>query len=367
MTRTPTLCLCVALLAFPAAAEQVIQTPTAGAAHVEMFRADMAAKAQWAADQNKSAVPGADGWLFLPAELTHIAAGEFWGERAAEVSTATKPEWADPLPAIVDFHKQLEALGVELLFVAVPPKAVIYPEQVSGVYNEKIAPNYPSTPRLDTADAAFYDELRKHGVHVIDLTPDLLALKSESDQPVYCAQDTHWSAPAVKLTAQKIRQVAAQRDWYKPAEAKAYQTQDRTVELTGDLWQTNRDATLPKESITLTYVGEPGTDPLAPVADDPASPVLLLGDSHLLVFHVGGDMHTVGAGLAEHTARELGRPVDVIGVRGSGATPCRVNLIRKAYRDPAYLTDKKLVVWVLTAREFTQTTGWRMLPVTKDQ
>lgn len=242
---------------------------------------------------------------------------------------------------------------------------MIYPEQISATYREKIAPEYDATPRLDTAHIAFYKELREHGVNVIDITPPLLQKKVTEDEPSYCAQDTHWSTPAIKWAANEIRWHVAEREWYTAIEPKTYVTQDRTVELTGDLWQSNRDATLPKESIKLTYVGEPDTDPLEPVKDDPASSVLMLGDSHLLVFHVGGDMHTIGAGLAEHTAKELGMPVDVIAVRGSGATPARVNLIRKAYRDPAYLTDKKLVVWVLTSREFTQTTGWRKLPVTK--
>ena len=52
---------------------------------------------------------GADGWLFLPAELRHVSVGKFWGDDAAKVSKASNPANADPLPAILDFKRQLDA------------------------------------------------------------------------------------------------------------------------------------------------------------------------------------------------------------------------------------------------------------------
>jgi alginate O-acetyltransferase complex protein AlgJ len=92
---------------------------------------------------------------------------------------------------------------------------------------------------------------------------------------------------------------------------------------------------------------------------------LLLGDSHCLVFHAGGDMLATGAGLADQLAFELGMPVDLIGVRGSGATPARMNLMRKIKSDEKYLAGKKLIVWCFAAREFTESQGWRKVPVVK--
>ena len=97
-----------------------------------------------------------------------------------------------------------------------------------------------------------------------------------------------------------------------------------------------------------------------PPADWRESPILLLGDSHTLVFHAGEDMHGAGAGLADQLALELGFPVDVIGVRGSGATPARINLMRRQDN----LAGKKLVIWCFSAREFTEASGgWRLVPV----
>ena len=87
-----------------------------------------------------------------------------------------------------------------------------------------------------------------------------------------------------------------------------------------------------------------------------------MGDSHCLVFHAGGDLHGTGAGLADQLAAELGRAVDVIGVRGSGATPARVNLLRRAKADPSYLANKKWIIWCFAAREFTESAGWSAVP-----
>ena len=42
----------------------------------------------------------------------------------------------DPLAAVVDFHKQLQARGVELLVVPVPPKALVHPELLPALYGE---------------------------------------------------------------------------------------------------------------------------------------------------------------------------------------------------------------------------------------
>ena len=110
-------------------------------------------------------------------------------------------------------------------------------------------------------------------------------------------------------------------------------------------------------------VGIPSEEGLQPAAPGEASPVLLLGDSHNLVFHSGGDMHASRAGLADQLAFELGFAVDLAGVRGSGATPARINLFRRAQKDPDYWTKKRIVVWCFSVREFTQSDGWRIVPI----
>jgi hypothetical protein len=74
-------------------------------------------------------------------------------------------------------------------------------------------------------------------------------------------------------------------------------------------------------------------------------------------------MYARGAGLPDQLAMELGIPVDLVAVRGSGATPSRINLFRRWQANSDYYAGKKLVIWCLSAREFTESTGWRKVPI----
>lgn len=327
----------------------VLSAATALANPAEDFRSAMAAKAV-----ETPVVHGSEGWLFLPSELSHIAAGKFWGPEAAAVSKATKPDQADPLPAILDFKAQLDAAGIELILVPVPAKAFVYPEALTGK---------PAAERLDTFHQEFYALLRDKGVTVIDLLPDLLAAKESSSELVYCKTDTHWSGAGIAIAADKITALLKDRPWVAAAEKVSTSTTDRTIEITGDL-QGMAGGT-DKESVALRFVGTADSNGLTPVQSDRASPLVLLGDSHTLVFNAGSDMHASGAGLADQLLAGLGIPVDLIGVRGSGATPARINLMRRVRGDADYLVGKKVVVWCFTEREFTEASGWRNVPLSR--
>ncbi len=290
-----------------------------------------------------SVVQGEDGWLFLEQELRHLQVGAFWGEYAEAVGRASDPSHRDPMPAILDFHKELEALGVKLLVVPVPPKAVVYADQLPADLREKVTDSYLQQ---------FYQKLREAGVAVLDLT-EALQYPPDEDRPTYCLTDTHWSGVgsviAATAIAEKISphveggaEVSFVSDW-------------RDIEISGDL----------RRMLSSNGVQEE-TLPVRNIAGDTTaqeSPVLVLGDSHTLVFHAGGDMHYRGAGVADQLAYTLGKPVDLIGVRGSGATPARINLFRRVRQNQDFWDEKRVVVWVFAAREFTESDGWRIVPV----
>ncbi|GAF87687.1 unnamed protein product, partial [marine sediment metagenome] len=134
-----------------------------------------------------------------------------------------------------------------------------------------------------------------------------------------------------------------------------------TVEISGDLWQALGDPKPLKEQVRIRRVSRAGQRGL--VEPSSKSPVILLGDSHGLVFHGGDDMLARGAGLSDQLALELGFPVDLVAVRGSGATPSRINLLRRAQKNPNYWAGKKWVIWCFSAREFTESDGWRKVPL----
>lgn len=299
------------------------------------------------AELSGSVIRGRDGWLYFVPELRHLQAGPFWGERAAEVSRARRPEWADPLPAILDFARQLEERDIALLLVPVPAKAVIHPEALPESY----------AGVSDAADRAFYDVLREQGVDVLDLAPAFHALRRSETRPLYLRQDTHWAEPAILEAARRIA------EWVRaagvaPGDLDGIATRSEEIEIRGDLWEMLGDEGLARERVGISVVGRgAGFEPIEP---ERGSPVLLLGDSHNLVFHSGGPLHARGAGLPDHLARELRRPVDLVAVRGSGATPARVNLLRRGDG----LAGTRVVVWCFSVREFTEAAqGWRVLPV----
>ena len=302
------------------------------------FRAECAKKAATGED---IAIPGADGWLFLRAELRHIGVGPFWGEAAAKVSKASSPEKADPLPAIIDFHAQLKAAGIDLILAPVPCKALVYADQLGG----------PAQGRLDVVHQEFYRQLAAKGVKVLDLA-DAFAKEKAKGPLLYCKTDTHWSPYACELTARLIKQRLGSPAWL-PAKPDGFQITTGKRTITGDLTDGKGSEELPVREVT-------SADGAA--IEEKTSPVVLLGDSHTLVFHAGQELHGTGAGLADQLAAELGIAVDVIGVRGSGATPARVNLLRRAKAQPAYLAGKKAVIWCFAAREFTESTGWSLVP-----
>ncbi len=278
-----------------------------------------------------SSVEGVDGWRFLPAEIRHLLAGD----------PSKDPK--QPFEAIVDFNEQLKRLGIRLIVVPVPAKATIHPEFVDSRLKGQAA----SAP-----ETAFYENLRTQGVEVVDFTPEFAAAKMKG--PVYCARDTHWNGQAIVLAAQKL---AGMLKDVVP-KSLALDSNEQSIEIQGDLGGD-------KEKITLRFVHPHGQT--GRVEPDRSSPILVLGDSHVLVFHDGGDMHAIGAGLPDQLAFELGAPVDVLGVRGSGATPARVSLARRARANPSYLADKKVVVWCFGARELTQADAWKIIPLLKNQ
>lgn len=171
------------------------QTPVQDAS--QKFRSALASKVLLLGKENAAAFAGVDGWLFLTAELRFLSVGRFWGDDAVNVSNSPKPEWADPIPAIVDFNKQLNERGIQLLLVPVPSKAEIYPEKVLS--DTDASGNDPS-PSL----RLFYDELRAKGVEVLALAPVLLENRAKQQDAVFCKTDTHWSGLGCVLAAQAI-------------------------------------------------------------------------------------------------------------------------------------------------------------------
>jgi len=294
-------------------------------------------------------IEGKDGWLFLKEELEHMTAGPFWGEQAVKASKTVKKEFADPLPAIVDFNNQLKNLGIELLLVPVPPKGLIYAEKLPVDASAAVA-------QLNKDYDSFYSLLESDGVESVDLRK--VFRENHNEKNLYCKTDTHYSGEGIALVAGELAKVVADKSWYGTVKDH-YETGKRGVDIVGDLLKMS--GRLGAERIELQFVTDKTTGK-APEEFDESS-ILLLGDSHTLVFSAGGDLLASGAGLFENLADRLQMDLDRIGVRGSGATPSRIKLYQKVRKNPDYLGKKKLIIWCFAAREFTGAGGWRKVPV----
>jgi len=339
--------LCLALAWGKATADLVVP------AAVQPFLQAAQAAYTEAEAAHKQAIPGKEHWLFFAPELRHLTVGTFWGAAAPKVSKA-KAEYADPLPAILDFADQLKRAGIQLLFMPVPAKSAVYPEKFSEEAPKAKPGHLP--PRVDVYDAAFLKLLKQKGVQVLDLQQAFMKVRVKGEPlPFYCKSDTHWSSAGCAEAARLILEATKRNAWLKDVPRHTYKVTQQSFSFAGDLEKMRHPDKPVPEQLTLLKVSEGGQ----PVQDWRQSPILLVGDSHTLIFHSGGDMHAVGAGLADHLAARFGFPMDVVGVRGSGATPCRVNLLRRGDN----LAGKRLVIWCLSVREFTEGNGWMKVPV----
>jgi hypothetical protein len=328
------------------------------------YRAAIQAKVLIAEKSQSVVIKGVDPWLFFTPELRALTVGPFWGANAAGVSRSTNPQFADPLAAIVDFNEQLKREGIELLLVPVPAKAALYPEMlIEGVKSES------PIVRIDAAHLEFYMVLKQQGVNVLDLQPEFEKQKSLAGDPLFCRTDSHWSGRGVQVAAEAIAGQVKNRAWYSklPAQEKlasdSIETEPLQLQITGDLTVLENEQHPAIETLQLKRVRVKVGAEFRPIPTDTDSPVLLLGDSHTLVFH-DPLLFAENSGLVDHLACYLELRLDLIGVRGSGANAARVSWRRR----PDPLKGKKLVIWCFSFREFTENTdGWKKIAVKKPQ
>ena len=278
-----------------------------------------------------------NGWLYSKNELLHLAKGELADGKVAKKSACRKPANADPKPALKMFNDELAKRGIKLILVPVPPKIAIEP----------CAP-------LKRGDAMvylrpFYNELRALGIEVLDLSETYLA---KPDEHFYCRTDAHWNQQGIAAAAAELSKRIPLRG------ENNFALSGSKLIVSGDLARSLDPKNPEHENIAITTIGG------KTVAE--SSPVLLIGDSHTLFFSTGGDMQAEHGGLAELLAEKLKMPVDRIGVKGSAATAVRINLYRKAVKNPAWLRNKKYVIYCFSCREFTESSsGWVVIPVEK--
>ena len=288
-------------------------------------------------------VEGEADWLFLRNGVASYAAPSIWpgGESPG----------SDPLDVIADFDRMLDEVGIELIVVPVPGKPAIYPDKLGA----GLAPD----ALIGGPHEAFVELLAERGVTVIDLAPALRELRAAGIAP-FARQDSHWSPEGMELAVDAVVRELADAEWLKEfAHGKASESAVRISAL-GDLVTMGDLEGYEPETFTIAKV-----EPSAGAVEDESSPVVLIGDSHLLVYHqpINGGIDASGAGFPDRFFAKTGIGGDLVANQGGGINLPRARLARRR-DDQANLAGKKVVVWVFASRDLTETArGWVPIPV----
>jgi len=294
----------------------------------------------------------AKDWLFLADELQHAETGRFWNKDWQVISRAG----VDPLPAMLDFQRRLQALGVELWILPVPTRASLHADKLK--YGLQIE-----------SQAGYLKVLQRAGLKVIDLECSLRAPEHGNEKELLgLAQDSHWHPRTCMLAAESISNEISR---LAPGDRSQFSLlAPAVIPIRGDLARMAQLGGLDREIVEVVPVQRKGEPEPGVGLTHPQSPVVLLGDSHVTVFSAGGDqMHGRGSGLPDHLARQLGFEVDVVASHGDGVNQARANLYQQRSinpKYPGYWKNKKAVIWVFAAREFTRAERWSTkIPVVK--
>src|SRR6185295_7981928 len=262
-----------------------------------------------------------------------------------------------PIPALVDFQRQLARRGIALLLVLTPLKPMIDPEPLAG--------SRPASLPLE--NASWHDFARRldaAGIAYFDPAPLLAQEKTAHDgQPQYLRTDTHWTPQAMDLVATRLAERIESLAHLDPPTGTGFFRQAQNVSNTGDLAVL---LTLPPahplkepERVTIQRVITAEGRSWKP---DPQASVLLLGDSFSNIYSQSDLGWGTGAGLAEQLAYHLGRPVDRIALNSGGALNTRQRLAQDLATGNDRLAGKKVVIYELAARELA-IGDWKLIPL----
>ena len=310
-----------------------------------VFQTGLARVADDAGGDAGDTVTGVDGWQFSAAELRHVSADR-------------PPAEGGAVSAILNLQRQLETLGVDLLVVPVPPKAIVFPEKVAA----DIAIPIP-VPRLDPEHEALYERLRAQCVDVLDLTRLFIRERFHPEGPLYCRTDSHWSGTGCIVAASAIAEEVLGRSWFDDLDTERFGFVWYSTTVTGNLLEHDGTEPTAREELRLRAIVRNTADGPKPPPPDPTSPIVLLGDSHTLVFHAGADLHATGAGLPEQLAFAIGVPVDLVAARSSAAA--LTALAARVKADDDYWSHKRLVIWCFSAGEFSTSDDYPFVPLSR--
>lgn len=280
-------------------------------------------------------------------ELRNAAAPTLIGPDAPR-ARVVPPAQADPVAAIADFHRRLEAEGIELVVLPAPGRYDVAPR----MFGPLRGPIPPTAAQYARPHREAVRALRRAGVEVLDILPRLQRRARRDPASWVHTGDQHWTMAAVIDTAQRLAAEISDRPWadeLPPLKTRAtWKTHERRAPV--GLGSTQD---VPTQSLRVRAIATPDGKPLP--ARFRNSPVTIIGDSNV------GWYQNFEADIAAQIAHELQGEVDLLAVYGGGATPCREALAVEL-QDPAYRSSRRMVVWVFMMGEMLRR-PWGITPL----
>lgn len=306
---------------------------------------------------NERVYQGRNGWLFYRPDVDYVIGAGFLDAAGLRRRVESDREsldqlQPDPRLALVEFKRQLEQRGIALVVVPTPVKPAMHPEQLASRRTWTIPVQNPSY-------GAFLEELRRNNVKVFDVA-DALA-RDGAGSTAYLATDTHWRPEAMERTAELLGRFIQTEFLSGDAPSEQYRVEPREITNVGDI---ARMLDLPEghrlnrpESVTIHRVLDADGQPWRPTR---SAEVLVLGDSFSNIYSLASLGWGDSAGLVEHLARVLDRPVDRIVQNDDGAFATRERLRQDMASGSDRLRGTRVVVLQFAARELA-TGDWKRI------
>lgn len=250
-------------------------------------------------------------------------------------------------PSMLDLQKRMTGYNVDLIYVAVPTKAEVYPE--------RLIKNVPADRIISPAGRKILQTMLKSNVEVVDLLPVFLEHASKGGAPLFDDNDLLWNKTAMNLAAECVAQRLKR---YAEVQALAqksggYKGVDSVKKIT------MRDLMNPgihSKSRPVTEEERPVLQVLdaqgKPYQDNPDSPVLLAGDAH--AWHAA----EASAGIGAQIARLTGAPVRMIGKIGDeGQDVLPWEIIKELKNDKDFLSKRRVLV-IVDGIHWSYSDGW---------
>ncbi len=293
---------------------------------------------------SEEAYVGRDGWLFYRPDVDALAMRPAAGNEAVE--------------GIAAFASQLALRGIRLVVIPVPGKASIHPEKLAARGEEFKSP--PVAPTLTAlaqgVEAAWKSE------KISDLSPAPVVLdptlllwnrKAQTGEDQFLRTDSHWTPAAMRAVAESVAELLV--PFANRAPRHKITAELREVSAVGDtalmLELPPSSPLLAPQSVTVETISADDQGAWRPDRD---SPVLVLGDSYTNIYSLKDLGWGSSAGFAEQLSAMLGTSVDKLARNDAGAKSAREMLGAEAGRNLGWLEGKKVVVWVMAAREFVR-------------